>query len=244
MRTVIVTMVFSNKTVFAAGMDRLYRTVAQPFRHVVYDAFYPLDPPDVAAFVAGAGELVTEMTSGKNLGLHGNANHILAKLDPELADEDVVIFYDADEGPTQPGWLAAMEAVFESDPACGWLSLTAPPIIDAFDFNKVAITSIAGVRLRVPPFCMMNLVCGWRVGALRRIGPLTEPHAWYGGLEVDAQPKFRAAGYWVGWLEDFKTQPFTVLHDETYTRYKRHHGGHSKPVFPGSFEEWIASENR
>lgn len=246
----IVTMVFCNPRVFEAGMRRLYDTVPTVQWHVVFDAHYPLERPNIGEFLAqkhDEGAVITSqhLDAGENRGLHENANYVLGKIDPFLDDEDVVIFYDADEGPTRAGWFEAMRSVFKADPTCGWLSLNAPPIREVLNDRKVPIVEVAGadgVRVRVPPFCLMNLVCGWRVGALRKIGPLNEPHKWYGGLELDAQPKFRAAGYWVGWLEDFDTQPHGSLADATYTEYKRRHVGHDQPVFTGSFEEWLKRE--
>lgn len=240
MKIVIVTMVYTNRNVFVAGMDALAKTIdVTKHKHVFFDAHYPANAPIGRDYYATPFRHITMLDAGKNMGLHENANWVLRDLDPELADEDVVVFYDADEGAQQYGWLSAMEAVFQTDPKCGWLSLTAKPIHDVLDESEVPITEVAGVRLRVPSFCLMNLVCGWRVGALRKIGPLNEPHRWYGGLEVDAQPKFRAAGYWIGWLQDFTTQPFGWLQDESYTAYKKHHVGHAEPIFPGSFEEWL-----
>lgn len=238
MKAVIVTMVYANDQVFGAGMNSLYTTVdMEEYDHLLVNCHYPLNPPNVEKFAADNGAEYLNLE--KNEGLHKNANRVLAHLSPSLSDADIVVFYDADEGALQKGWLEAMTEVFRRDPFCGWLSLNAQPILDNLNTSKTSILEVGGVRLRIPGYPLMNLICGWRVGALRAIGPLNEPHEWYGGLEMDAQPKFNNAGYWVGWLEDYLTQPHTVLADPEYTKYKKHHVGFEQPGFPGSFEEWL-----
>lgn len=243
MKSVFVTMVYANVAVFRAGMQALKDT-ATPERHILLDQHYPLGHTETLSAMKEylAGSKIAELwDAGKNLGLHEGLNYIFARLEKEgtLQDEDVIFAYDADEGPLRKGWSEAMLRIFDADPKCGWLSLTAQGIDDQLNSCAVPVQVVGGEQVRVPNFNLMNVLCGWRVGAIRAAGVFTEPYAYYGGLEIAMQPKFRDAGYWVGWLPEYKTQPQHVLSDKNYEAYKRAHVGHTTPVFPGSFEEYL-----
>ena len=247
MKVHIWTMVYCNSAVFRAGMQSFQQTVKTlpvESKHVFLDQRYPLNAPDMGSWVweqQAPPCSTVYMASECNLGLHGGLNKLLEYSTEDLEDEDIIIAYDADEGPLQEGWLDAMLRVFAADSTCGWLSLTASAIDEQLDAMRTPTTVVGGEKVRIPVDCLMNVVCGWRVGALRASGGVfTEPYAYYGGLEIDMQPKFRKAGYWVGWLVDYKTQPHHVLSDETYRQYKLAHVGFEQPTFSGSFEEWLA----
>lgn len=245
-RIYIVTMVYTNAETFRTGMQRLHETVDMSTidaQHVLLDQHWPLDYAGTRAAVdeyLQAHPDAVLLDAGRNLGLHEGLNHLVASLDPLCDDDTIIIAADPDEAPFTAGWADAMLDVFNADPTCGWLSLVSKPITDNLNEGKVETTQVAGVSVRVPPYCLMNILCGWRMGAIRAAGIFAEPFAWYGGLEIEMQPRFRRAGYWVGWLADYESTARKDLEDAIYAAYKLHHVGFSSPVFPGSFEEWLA----
>ncbi len=156
----------------------------------------------------------------------------------------MLVGYDLDEAPVQPGWIEAMCAVMKADAGAGWLSIVSPKVVEALDEHKVPVCEVAGVCLRVPSFSLMENVVGWRVKCVRAMGAFVEPFAWYGGIETAMQPLCVKAGYYVGFMPDYHSDAGRVraLHDPIYERYKRRHTGHTPPIFPGSFEEFLVAE--
>jgi hypothetical protein len=176
------------------------------------------------------------LDAGRNLGLHDGLNYMLDRIRP--GRDDVVIGYDPDESPLRAGWARAMADVMDADPKCGWLSLMSPPASEYMDRNGGSDREVAGHRLRVPGYSLINTVCAWRGNALAEVGKFSEPHRYYGGLEGEMMPKYISAGYWIGWLRDYWVAPLHDMADPEYQLYKRHHVGFETPLFPGSFADW------
>ena len=241
----VLTTAFCNANVFCAGMASLRRTVdfaalGVGSRHYVLDNHYPLNAEASTKAIWGyAAEYqdVTIFDAGKNLGLHEGLNHLLSSI--LVADNDIVVGYDADEDPVRAGWIEAMARVMAADPSVGWLSLMAKVLEEQLDHDRVAVRDVGGERVRFPNTSLMNCVVGWRGSMLKAIGKMEEPHAFYGGLEGTMQPKCRKAGYSIGFMADYWTLNHRGMADKTYELYKLRHVGHELPHFPGSFDEWI-----
>jgi len=248
MKPVIITTVYANAEVYRAGMASIVRTVPDydKILHAQLDNHYPIrrdDLRDAMREHLEAHPSASVIDPRSNLGLHGGINRLLQIIDGLLHDDDIVVAIDADDDPQQVGWLSAMMALFVERKEIGWVSLMCEPGRDVLNQRNVAIDRLnsADVRYRVPGFPLINTVCAWRVRALRECGPIEEPHAYYGGIEVAMMPKFEEAGWRVAWLEDFTVASHRHLGDPIYERYKQRHVGHVKPVFPGSFDEYIAA---
>lgn len=248
MKPVIVTTVYCNPTVYRAGMASLERTVPDydKIMHIQLDNRYPLGKQELREAMREHTDkhpFSSRLDFGENLGLHGGLNKILEVADSVLHNDDVVIAIDADDDPQQVGWVSAMMLLFAERPDVGWISLMCEPGRDVLNQRGVAIdhANTGDVRYRIPGFPLINTVCAWRVQALRALGPIVEPHKYYGGIEVAMMPKFEEAGWRVAWLEDFTVASHRHLGDPIYERYKQRHVGHVKPVFPGSFDEYIAA---
>lgn len=250
MKPYFITMVYSNENIFRAGMRSLRDTenlAELGATHILLDQRYPIGYEKVEQAISEYREATPEAIiwdAGRNLGLHGGLNYIMERLEQVLKPDDIIFAFDADENPLRSGWCEAMLKVFAADPKCGWLSLTKPHIDEALDAAAVPTIQVGGINVRTFEQNLMNLVCGWRVSAIRAAGVFTEPHAYYGGLEIAMQPKFREAGYWVGWLPDYKAEPHHDLADKIYTEYKWFHVGFGQPIFPGSFEEYIHAKGQ
>lgn len=267
MKVHCLTMVYCNERVFKAGMAELDRTAdlaGIDAQHWLLWQHYPLggaeteaaaiayvsaaatkpDEPDPFIDYAGlpgqvrAGNRIL-LDAGRNLGTHDGLNYMVAQLD--LQDDDVVLCFDADEKPLREGWAQAMVEVLKADPTCGWLSLMSPPASEYMDSHGAADKEVAGYRLRVPGYSLINTVVGWSGRAIKAMGKFTEPHGFYGGFEGAMMPPTMAAGYWIGWLRDYWVAPLHDLHEPEYQLYKRHHVGFEQPTFPGSFADWCRS---
>ncbi len=242
----ILTNAYCNANVFRAGVNMLHATVNMSNkRHVVLFQHYPIGTQDLLNELMHyenadvlRGEKVI-LDAGRNLGLHEGLNYMLSKL--ELSDDDVIVAFDPDENPLKYGWLDAMIRVMEADRKVGWLSLMNPPCRAHLDSLGCKPEVIGGERVQFPGHALMNCVVAWRYEALRKVGKLTEPHAYYGGIEGAMQPKFMDAGYRIGWMTDYDVAPLHDLADPEYTLYKSHHVGFRQPEYPGSFDEWLAS---
>lgn len=244
MTTRIFTTAFANAKVFTAGMESLRRTVdfaKLDAKHYIIDNHYPLNAADAHNAIyayAQKDHRVAVCDAGRNLGLHEGLNYLFATYGADFHDDDMLIGYDADEDPQTVGWADAMAKVFALEPRAGWISMNCKAINEGL--VNVPVQTIAGdVRVRIPSSCMMNVVVGWRVGVVRKMGLFTEPHKFYGGLEVAMQPLCRDLGYWVCFLEDYWTLTHRAQADLSYELYKLHHVGHKQPMFEGSFDEWI-----
>lgn len=257
MTATIVTTVYANANVYRAGAKSLQRTIPnyRDVRHLQLDNKYPIGWAELHNEMLMHGvkfPRVKVLDAGKNLGLHGGVNYMLKLIlegyngEPPADDNDIVIAIDADDDPVHIGWVDTFVDVFAALPKLGWASLMCEPGRDVLNYRNVPIQTVDvgrdnHIRYRKPGFPLINTVCAWRVKALRELGDITEPHAYYGGIEVDMMPKFEKAGWDVIWLEDFTVLSHRHLHDQSYEIYKRRHVGHEAPIFPGSFDDFIAA---
>ena len=247
MRTYVLTMAYGSAPCFREGMKRFSETLTDTsdIVHIILDQHYPLRHKElqneISVYKDSAPYPVHWFDAGTNLGLHDGLNYMLSHLPTDL-DDALIVGLDPDENPHTAGWLKAMHDVMAADASCGWLSLMHPAARDYMLKQGHASRVISGNTVDIPPYPLINTVCGWRLSAIRKVGAFTEPHRWYGGLESAMMPRYTEAGYWTGWLRDFGVTNLHHLADPEYLEYKRHHVGHVQPVFPGSFDEWLARD--
>lgn len=253
-KPLIVSMIFNNAQTIRAGLGRLRETTKPAsFRLCLLDQHYPLNYAAtraeidrlVSEFAEGHDVETTIADPGENLGLHIGLNYAIRTIDARtrLDDGDIVVGYDPDERPLKEGWLEAMTAVLNAEHArpggekrCAWLSLTSKPARDYMLKAGYEKRSIAGVEVWKPHYALINHVCGWTMGAIRTVGAFTEPHAFYGGIEVAMQPRYADAGYWHGYLADFEDSCFHDLIDPQYRKWK---ADHVAGVFAGDFASYL-----
>lgn len=175
---------------------------------------------------------------GKNLGLHIGLNYALeqAHAAEPIEDSDLVVGYDPDENPLQAGWLEAMRDVFAAEPKCGWLSLTSKPARDYMLKAGYQKLNLGGREVWRPHYALINHVCGWPMGAIRKVGAFTEPHAFYGGIEVAMQPRYAEHGYFHAYLAEFEDSSFHHLIDPEYAKWKQ---AHVHGNFAGDFKTFL-----
>lgn len=254
-KPLIVSMIFNNAQTIRAGLGKLRETTAPgSFRLCLLDQHYPLRYQETHAEILHQAEVFGEhigsdnvqiVDPGENLGLHLGLNHAIRTCDAKvrLDDADVVVGYDPDEQPLKGGWLGAMCSVLATEHArpagekrCAWLSLTSKPAREYMLKAGYAALNIAGVEVWRPPYALINHVCGWTMGAIRTVGAFTEPHAFYGGIEVAMQPRYADHGYWHGYLAEYEDSSFHHLIDPQYAAWKRDHVHGS---FAGDFKSYL-----
>jgi len=165
----ILTMVYTGAKMFRAGMERLHAStdlVAHGAQHVLLDQHWPLDYAATRAaideYVAAHPDTVL-LDAGANLGLHRGLNYMVEHALAAAPDDAVIVAFDPDEAPQTTTWLQAMRSVMSADSKCGWLSLMNRPCLDHLDEQHIPTTEVAGMRLRVPGYSLMNVLCGWRI---------------------------------------------------------------------------------
>lgn len=241
MKPIIVTMVYANANILRSAMAAYRRTTADlppNATHVFVDQCYPLRHDEVRAEilkqVASIPCNTVLLSPGRNMGLHQGFNYAIET--QKIADDDIVIGYDADEHPTHEGWLTAMLDVFRADPDCGWLSIGGPQAIEFMNNNGCNRTKVAGHNVWRPPYPLVNHVTGFRGKAIREVGPFREPFEYYGGIESEMQPAYNRAGYYHGYLVDYLQQGMHHLHDPEYAEWK---WKHVRDEFKGDFSAFL-----
>jgi hypothetical protein len=173
---------------------------------------------------------------GKNLGLHHGFNWAFNQL--HIPDNAMVIGFDPDSWPVVAGWDKSMCDVFVADPSIIWLSLWHPHATrELLHENKSKPESvIAGHRVVEVSAPVMNSVCGFRAGFLKKSGGLTEPSKYYGGLECSMWEKVKAHGKWV-FLPDYKEE----LHfqDVVNPLYRDWKWEHAHKEYPHDFTQFL-----
>lgn len=175
---------------------------------------------------------------GKNLGLHKGFN--AAFLSQNFPDNGMVIGYDPDTWPVTYGWDKAMCDTFVSDPSIGWLSLwnesSDREIIEQQKGLKTAV--IGGHTVHVLDYAVMNSICGFRSGWLKKVGGLVEPNEFYGGVECAMWNHLQEHKMkWV-FMRDFKEIPeLRWRAPRAYIVWKDLHG--REGTVKVSFEDWL-----
>lgn len=238
-RNVIISLAFMNSDIIEKSFDQLYRTrnYALPIEHVVLNQHYPLaKEKNQFKLESICGKRNIKIyDSGKNLGLHDGFNYVMKRL--ELKSDDIVIGYDPDSFPTSTGWDMALVRAIRGDDSVVWSSLMgdrAEKELDERGFSPKIIDHHIKVRETKKP--VVNSVCAWRYGWLEKVGFLTEPHAFYGGLECSMWNKLQGK-QWV-FTEDYREDDrLRDGHDRAYVEYKWAHA--HLQTWKGDFQSWL-----
>lgn len=236
-----VTLCYCSPEILARGLEAYYRTrnPSLSFRHVLVDQHFPLEENLCSAAVRSEGEkygcLVID--PGRNLGLHRGFNWAIEQVGP--APEDVVIGYDPDSNPVSHGWDMALVTALGAEEKNAWASLMSPracPELVQRGYTEVTYHGYLTCWVTKKP--VVNSICAWRASFLRKIGGLSAPNNWYGGIEASMWDQMHGHKLqWVftrDWWEDDTNRSVT---DYRYVWYKWKHG-HLRE-WPGDFKSYL-----
>lgn len=246
MNVYAITLCFNNPAVVAASLDRFYQTRNPDLilkQHLLIDQHYPLPSKDetrraVQAVADRHGCRV--LRPERNLGLHDGWNWACSHLD--LQDDDILIGYDPDSWPLTPGWDMALVTALSKDRRAGWASLTNVRSRRELEQKSCFEERVTDGYLRVwsTRLPVVNSVCAWKWGFLRKCGGLWEPKAYYGHLETWLFDRLKEQAldwvFLVDWTED------DTLRGRTDLEYIRWKWAHSHlGTWPGDFESFLAA---
>lgn len=254
MTTHIVTLAFSKPQIAAASWGSLFATIDPRAvgTAVIVDNHYPMHRENWAALLSMMRtpgwwfERTDVLDPGKNLGLAGGYNLAFKHLESVWKPEDLVILCDCDEFMPRFGWADAAARVFAADPTCGWLSLSSAAAEENSHKIGCVEKQLGGERVLIPNNASICHAAVVRVSCLQAIQGITDGRPYYGYSEVVLYPKIKAAGFWQGYLADWRLERSMSNHaaDVEYTAYKLRHVDDigSGREFLGSFEEYLAAK--
>lgn len=242
MRVVAISLCFNNPRVIEASIRRFHFTKNPnlPVEHVLVDQCYPL--PDKRTVAAKIEELaaefpdITVLKPGKNLGLHKGFNWAISQLN--LNTGDIVIGYDPDCNPVDPGWDMALVTALQH-PQIAWASLWGVNAERELGDRGFTEFKVAQVRVRKTHTPAVNSICAWKYDFLRESRGLHEPSEFYGGLECAMWPELNRQGKWWVFLPDWReNEEIMCRQDAIYREWK---WKHAHEGWPGDLEAYINS---
>lgn len=211
------------------------------YKHYFVDQHYPLKKEKNRKELRKICEKydVTVLDPGKNLGLHEGFNWALKQINPP--DNAVIIAYDPDVNPISPGWDMALVRAIRGDQKQNvvWASLIHETAVKEIATHGYEHRKADGyIDLYVTRRAVMNSICAWHMGWLRKVGGLHEPTAFYGHLEAEMWSRLggRDWAFLPGWTED---ETLRAKQDKEYQTYKWVHA-HTQ-TWKGDFESWLAA---
>lgn len=240
----IISLGYNNAAVMKAGIGRMYETMAlkpEEFTHVILDQHYPIRRSEVLNLFDGFRKNygATVMDAGSNLGLHHGWNWVCDRL--PLEEEDVVIGYDPDSWPVQPGWDLAMVDALQhwKTTQCPWVSVTSE-VVWHMPNARFEEWQLGRYKMLTPIShpCWVQSVCGFVWGPLKAVGNFVEPNPLYGDLEKTLAPKYAALGYKMAWMLDYhdEIRRLDGHEDAEYRNWKYATAILGEPQVP--LEEW------
>ncbi len=223
-------MMFNNTRTMSLGLERCYAMSSgtQPITHVLLDQHYPLNRGETKRFIdnfaKAKGALVLD--PGKNLGLHRGWNWACEQLELHhgLKDDDILLGVDPDSWPLTRGWEAAMVKALENwqQTKVPWVGV-ASEVLHHLPGATWRDWELNGLKVRTPDQnCWFQSLCAFVWGPLKEIGNFWEPNDWYGDLEKNLHPRYRAKGWEFAWLMDYWDEPRKLdsLEDPEYAEWK------------------------
>lgn len=233
-----ISMCHTDWHIIEASLEQYYRTrEIAATRHVLVDQHWPIE----YSFWRSQLERIARrfgcelVDPGENLGLHRGFNFALDSV--AWPDTGGVIGYDPDSYPVTQGWDRLLAEEFVRDSNAVWLSAWHQHA------RRQVVEEGAGEEIRPGTWRVkrpvMNSICMFRMGWLRRVGGLYEQNALYGGLECDMWPKIAPSESWL-FLEQVVERPeFESWVHPLYREWKWR-TAHTKEVpHTMSFEKWL-----
>lgn len=238
----IITLGFSPARIIRLGMEKFYKTqtlTKGTFKHYLVDQHYPLRRDEnLAEMKKIADEYgLTWLDSGKDRGLHHGLNWTLDQIKP--AEDDVMINFDPDSGPTISGWdIALVETI-----RAGYALACSCDDRSLLELNERGYRQewVKGcIRIWTPVTNCLFSIVAWDCGFIRKMGGFDEENAYYGGLESYVWHHLNRLGRKWAYLPDFiEENSSRAMTDLEYTSYKWCHAHHRN--FKGSFAEYLAA---
>lgn len=242
MNTWLVTSAFCKADLLEDLLEFVYSTPPKTkFTHIICDNHYPIDKENNRQKIK---ELSEEfgchyIDSGRDLGLHRGINNAMMKAG--VLPGDILVGLDPDDRP-QAGFLDTMKAVMQAQPSlavlCTSFSVIYQKMGEGVPFKPMMI---AGHPVMVHPSIEMWNVAAFNTHFLNDIGGISQPNAYYGGIEVDLYRSWQKRGMFYGYLAGVTSEAVPVnradtsLFDPQYRQWKTDHvNGYKK-----SFEEWL-----
>ena len=233
-----ISLCFNRPGVIRRSLEHLFNTTQGRVAVAMVDQHYPLPNSEINSselcWIAwGMGHRY--MTFGANLGLHRGFNVALDALG--LPDDALVVGYDPDTMPLTEGWDVAARRVMDADKSVAWVSLGND--VSEREMSERGYTEElrGGIRTWRTHRPVVNSICVWRVSWLRAVGGLTEPNAFYGGLECAMFEKL-GANSWV-FLPDFREARDTALQSAPDKEYVEYKWAHAHQGDPRDFATWL-----
>lgn len=236
MKTWVITLTHLDLPILEKSLEAFKQTASmQRTTHILCDHHWPIDYWNHRRSILTLAEKhgCKVMAPFQNRGAHGGYNWVLNNI--PIEDDDMVICFDGDSMPLNPGWDEAMRKVMEQDPEYGALFLS-------FNFevnckNWVLHTTRAGINIVKPQsgIEMIN-VSAWRYSFLKRVGLFQANYKYYGQVEGPMFEHLILQGLKWGYLDDYKEGHRPGETDPRYRQWKADHLTHK---FSGNFEEWL-----
>lgn len=238
MKVWIFSMCFNRPEVIRDSLAQLRATTTAGGQIVMLDQHYPL--PSSHENTLALLDIAREhgalyLNAGRNLGLARGFNHMLHTVGVE--PEDVVIGYDPDCYPETVGWDSAFVDVLRAAPDVGWASL-------GNDFSEREMKERGftpgwdgGHFTWTTHKAVLNSVCAWPAKWMLKVGGLTEPNKYYGGVECCMWDKLQPLR-WV-FLTDFREIRRSAIQEAPDTQYTAYKWAHAHEGFPGDFRAFL-----
>lgn len=241
MRKIVITLGYVNARVFIPSMYQFYKTFGVPygqFEHHFLNQHYPVDKARNEVFLKTICKehRIEWHDHGSNLGLAGGFNRMLSDLSP--SESDLIVGLDPDTYPVSNGWGKAFFDVLATDKKVGWISMINPHSAREIPERGYSERESAGHKLWITKKAVVNSICAWPYGVLKRFGGLSEPKKFYGGLEGKMFPMFASNGLEWAFLKDFKEEyNDSIKSDALYQVWKWEYA--HKNSTQDDFETWL-----
>lgn len=227
----IITVCHMMPEIIAFSLTRGHRTMGlEPDSWLIVNNHWPIKELETADYLEKLAKIVHGEIHmpHQNLGGHGGINFAVTKL-KALEKTDLILTYDPDSNPINPGWLKAMKEVLDADPSIPYISLMHSVCVD---HRPWLMREVAGHRVASDPEPEMFNVTLWRAEHLM-VG-LRAPCEYYGGIEADL---FRVRKLKGSYMFDFREDPCPIHHPQIYTDWKDAHG--RLGTYRGNFDQYV-----
>lgn len=233
MKTWVVTLTHTDLSLLESSLKSFYETATGGYEHILLDHHWPIDYWAHRHAILRLAEKYgcKVMSNYENVGGHGGLNWVMRNL--PLADDDLVMNFDGDSFPVNPGWDVAMTKAM-SDHRFGYVSLFIDVDLNCKHWPEEPSTS--GIKMvRAGTGIEMINISMFRYSFLKEVGLLQAQYKYYGQVEAPMMALLQQRGLKHGYLADFKEVGRAYHPNQVYTDWKR---DHVSGIFPGNFREY------